>query len=114
MSHAGFDDDIRTQREDGLLQPDEVFRVLNDRAPEPSECIGIFLIPAGFEPKIRDQLESLFAVEVEASAIRSDERVVRRVDYHAHEPTPPRHEFNAGEDAPVFRSICSSPLSIEV
>src|SRR4051812_45643323 len=33
MSHAGFDDDIRTQREDGLLQPDEVFRVLNDRAP---------------------------------------------------------------------------------
>ena len=81
MSHAGLDDDIGTQREDGLLQPDEVFRVLNDRAPEPSECIGIFLIPAGLEPKIRDQLESLFAVEVEASAVRSDERVFRRVDY---------------------------------
>src|SRR3954470_14418547 len=88
MSHAGFDDDIRTQREDGLLQPDEVFRVLNDRASEPSEGIVIFLIPAGLEPKIRDQLESLFAVEVEASVIRNDERLVRRVDYHAHNRRP--------------------------
>ena len=88
--------------------------MLNDRAPEPSESIGIFLIPAGLEPEIRDQLESLFAVKVEASAVRSDERIFRRVDYHAHEPTPPRHEFDAGEEAPVFRSSRSSPLSIEV
>jgi hypothetical protein len=33
MSHAGFDDDIWTQREDGLLQPDQVFRMLNIGRP---------------------------------------------------------------------------------
>src|SRR3954470_489750 len=88
--------------------------MLNDRPPEPGESVGIFLIPAGLEPEIRDQLESLLAVKVEASAVRSDERIFRRVDYNTHEPTPPRHEFDAGEEVPVFRSSRSSPLSIEV
>ena len=54
-----------------------------------------------FQPvftQIRKQLESLFAVEVQTLAV-SDERVFRCVDSDAHEPMPPRQEFNAGEDA---------------
>src|SRR6476620_8565412 len=113
VSHAGLDNDIGLQCEDDLLQPDQVFRMLDDRSPEPCERVGVFLIPAGLEPQIRKQLESLFAVEVQTLAV-SDERIFRCVDYDAHEPMPPRQEFNAGEDAPVFRSSRSSPLSIEV
>src|SRR4051794_19335978 len=114
MRDASLDDDIRLQCEDDLLQPDQVFRMLDDRAPEPGESVGIFLIPAGREPKVRDQLESLFAVEVDALAVRSNERFFCGVNYYAHEPTPPREEFTAGGDAPVFRSSRSSPVSIEV
>jgi hypothetical protein len=58
---AGLDDDVGPQVEDHLLQPDEILRVLDDRAAEPGESIGIFLVPADLEPELGNQLECLFA-----------------------------------------------------
>src|SRR5262249_46025171 len=111
VSHAGLDDDVGTQRDDRLLQPNQIFRMLDDRTAEPRESIGVFLVPAGLEPEVRDQFERLFTVEVEAPTVYR-ERPVCSVDYDAHEPTPPRDGFGAAEDA--SSNSRSSPSSSEV
>jgi hypothetical protein len=85
------------QGEDHFLQPHQILGVLDNGTAEPGECVGIFLIPAGLEPQIRDQLESFFAVEVETFAVRN-KRSLGRVDHDAHEPRSSRHQLGAGED----------------
>src|SRR5262245_985911 len=110
VSHARLDDDVGTQRDDRLLQSNQIFRMLDDRAAEPRESIGVLLVPASFEPEVRDQLVRLFAVEVEAPTVRR-ERPFCSVDYDAH-ATPPRDGFGAAEDA--SSNSLSSPSSSEV
>src|SRR5262245_26191963 len=47
VRYSCLDDDIGTQCEDHLLQPHQILRMLDDRAAEPCESVGIFLVPTG-------------------------------------------------------------------
>ena len=45
MSDPGFDDDIRFQSVNDLLQSDHVIRQLDNRPPQPRKAVDVFRIP---------------------------------------------------------------------
>src|SRR5882672_5354645 len=69
MGDSGLDDYVRLQRKHGLLVAEHVVRQLDDRNPEPGECIIVFLIPADLEPKVLDQSESFIRIERNSLAV---------------------------------------------
>jgi hypothetical protein len=62
MGYAAFDDDIGLQL-NRLLQPEHVFRQLDDGAPEPCEAVDIFDVPAGTQPRLGHDLKGFRAFE---------------------------------------------------
>ena len=67
MGNSRFDDDIRLDRIDDFLNPEHVFRQLDDRPAQPGEAIDIFGVPAGTQPGSRDHRECLGSIQRESA-----------------------------------------------
>ena len=59
MSNAGFDHHVGRDPVDQLLDPEHVFRELDDRPAHPAEAVYVFGVPAAAKPGLGDEFERL-------------------------------------------------------
>src|ERR1051326_7817324 len=64
VGHAGFDDYVRTHCVDQFLEPEHIFRQLDDRPSEPGETVDVLVVPARAQPNVGNDLECLGRVEL--------------------------------------------------
>ncbi|WP_397383729.1 hypothetical protein [Prosthecobacter sp.] len=79
MSNTGFENHVGLQLENHFLDADQILRELDDWAAHPGKGVEILGIPAGFNPKIGNDLERLIAVKRHAAfslCILAEQRIV--------------------------------------
>src|ERR1051326_3894711 len=63
VGHAGFDDYVGTHCVDQFLEPDHIFRQLDERTSEPGETVDVSVERARAQPKTGTDLEAMGLVE---------------------------------------------------
>src|SRR5438270_9947249 len=70
MCDTRFDDDVRLDLKDHVLNPEQVLRQLDNWPAKPRERIRILLSPANLQPIPRQDVECLRAEKVDGPPIR--------------------------------------------
>src|SRR5205814_3386856 len=81
VRHPRLHDDVRPDGVDRLLEPEDVLRMLDERAAEPGEGVRVLQRPPHAEPEAGEDGEGLGWIEVELTAILEDEAGALVVDH---------------------------------